>query len=147
MDDLNEAVPRLVTHSTAKAWRERKGRYRLEGTRCPACDLSIFPRRPICPKCRRRDLPAHEFGPTGRVVCTAVNYYPLTGHAETLPQIRALIRLTDGPVLMADVVDATVEDVREGTAVELVVRKVRRETNGNVLYSFKFRPCAEDRNA
>jgi uncharacterized OB-fold protein len=81
------------------------------------------------------------------VICTAVNYYPLMGHAETLPQIRALIRLKDGPVLMADVVDAAIEDVRDGTPVELVVRKVRRETNGNVLYSFKFRPSAEDRDA
>ncbi len=137
----SEPIYRIATHSTAKAWRNRFARYRLVGTRCVACGMDHFPGRHVCPKCHSRDLAAREFPGTGRVVCTAVDHSPLMGHAEEVPKALAVIRLgEDGPCVIADLVDCDAGQAKEGLGVELVLRKWRRETNGNYMYGYKFRP-------
>lgn len=35
-------------------WRLRKQRYKLEGNKCPNCNITLFPLRPFCPNCGYR---------------------------------------------------------------------------------------------
>lgn len=135
-----EPVYRIATHSTAKAWRYRLGRYRLMGTHCPSCGMDHFPERYVCPKCHETELEAKEFSRTGHVVCRAVDYSPVMGHAEEIPKPFAVVKLDDGPSVTADIVDCSVEELRDGMPVEMVLRKWRRETNGCYMYGYKFRP-------
>ena len=57
-----------------------------------------------------------------------------------MPKPLSVVQLDDGPHVVSDLVDCAVEELKEGLPVEVVVRKWRRETNGNYMYGFKFRP-------
>lgn len=141
MWSTSEPIYRIATHSTAKSWRNRLARYRLVGTSCTSCGMDHFPGRHVCPKCHNRELVAKEFSRTGRVVCAAVDHSPLMGHGEEVPKPLAIVKMDEnGPHVVADVVDCEVGQVKEGLAVELVLRKWRRESNGNYMYGYKFRP-------
>lgn len=140
----SESIYRIATHSTAKAWRNRLGRYRLVGTHCASCGRDDFPGRHVCPGCHSRDLEPKAFSRKGKVVCTAVDHSPLMGHGEDVPKPFAVVELDGGPCLISDIVECEPEDLKEGMRVELVLRKWRRETNGNYMYGYKFRPVIEE---
>jgi uncharacterized OB-fold protein len=143
MWEKSEPIYRIATHATSKAWRERKGRYRLMGCECPNCGARYFPNRFVCPGCHSRKLVQKEFNGKGIVTCTAIDHSPLMGHAEEVPKFLAAIKLDDGPTVISDVVDCPAEWLREGLRVEVTIRKWRRETNGNYMYGYKFRPSEE----
>ncbi|MFH0843959.1 MAG: OB-fold domain-containing protein [Pseudomonadota bacterium] len=140
----SESIYRIAAHSTAKAWRNRLGRYRLVGTHCTSCGRDDFPGRYVCPGCHSRELEPKTFSRRGKVVCTAVDHSPLMGHGEDVPKPFAVIELDGGPCLITDIVECEPEDLKEGLRVELVLRKWRRETNGNYMYGYKFCPVIEE---
>lgn len=141
MPSIDEPIYRVAVQSTAKAWRERFGRYRLVGTVCNDCRTEFYPRRPICAKCHSQNVIDKEFSHTGTVVASSVDYYPLMGYGQQVPYVVAAIQLdNNGPTVMSHIVDVDPWQVGIGDRVEMVVRKVRRESNGNYQYSHKFRP-------
>ncbi|NGO11579.1 transcriptional regulator [Streptomyces sp. HC44] len=139
-----EPVYRIATPTTAKAWRSRDGRYRLAGNRCAGCALTFFPKRRVCPTCHSRTLTETVMAPYGRVVGTAEDQTPLIGHTGRGSRPFAIVALEDGPHILTELVDTDAEGgpgaVTEGTEVELVVRKWRREAAGPYQYGYKFRP-------
>lgn len=136
----SEPIYRIATHATSKAWRERKSRYRLAGCECTECGALYFPARFVCPGCHNRKMQERMFKGEGTIICIAVDHSPLMGHGEEVPKPLAAIKLDEGPTLVSDVVDCPPERFKEGLRVEKVIRKWRRETNGNYMYGFKFRP-------
>jgi uncharacterized OB-fold protein len=50
-------------------WRERKGRYRLVGSRCKNCRETWWPRRisEVCPNCHSREFEEYEFSHDGEI--------------------------------------------------------------------------------
>jgi uncharacterized OB-fold protein len=135
-----DPIYRTTTASPARAWRQRGGRYRLAGTRCDPCELDFFPRRRVCPQCHSREL-AHVAMPTnGTIVAAAEDHSPLIGHAGRAHRPFAIVRLDGGPAILTELVDIAPDQLAPGTAVELVVRKWRREANGLYQYGYKFRP-------
>lgn len=139
----SEPIYRIATHSTAKAWRERLGRYRLVGSHCPSCESDFFPERHVCVNCHETVLEPKEFSRKGVVICKGTDFSPLMGHAEEVPKTFGVIRLEGGPYVIADIVDCDADSVTDGLKVEMVLRKWRRETNGNYMYGYKFRPISE----
>ena len=130
----------VFTDSFFGSWRNRLSRYRLVGTHCTSCGKDYFPTRNVCPSCHSRDIEGREFSRTGTVVCAAVDESPLMGHGEEVPKPLAVIELDNGPHVVADIIECEAEEVREGLRVEEIIRKWRRETNGNYMYGYKFRP-------
>ncbi|UGY94135.1 Zn-ribbon domain-containing OB-fold protein [Streptomyces gobiensis] len=138
---------RIATATPAKAWRSRSGRYRLTGNRCDPCELTFFPGRRVCPQCHSRALTETAMAPYGRVVSIAEDHTPLIGHTGRRSRPFAIVALENGPAVLTELVDVDVEgeghvdvEVTEGMAVELVVRKWRREASGPYQYGYKFRP-------
>ncbi|WP_151484408.1 Zn-ribbon domain-containing OB-fold protein [Streptomyces albicerus] len=145
-----EPVYRIATPTPAKAWRSRDGRYRLVGNRCEDCVLPFFPKRRVCPQCHSRSLTETVLAPYGRVVSAAEDRTPLIGHVGRDSRPFAIVALEDGPCVLTELVDVDTgtdaggeggpTTVTEGTEVELVVRKWRREASGPYQYGYKFRP-------
>ena len=80
-----------------------------------------------------------EFPHTGKIVANAIDYYPLTAYGQQVPMAVAAVQLGDnGPVITTHIVDIDPWEVKIGDRVEMVVRRVRRESNGNYQYSHKF---------
>jgi uncharacterized OB-fold protein len=141
MPSVPEKICRMMLHSTVKAWRERDGRYRLQGVVCKDCGKKIFPAVQICPYCHSKNLEKTEFASTGKIVLSPEPlWYPLTGFQELLPQYTVMIELDDGPFVCAELVHyPPPAEFKEGTRVEMAFRKLKREDIGNYVYGFKFR--------
>lgn len=144
MTENRDQIYRHATYGAVKSWRERRGRYRLEGSRCPGCGAVFFPRRPSCRRCRSRKLEAYDCSPTGTLVVAwpQVPLARLLGYADLPKRFVGIVRLDDGLHIETELVEVTRELAKPGLRVAMVVRKLRRESNGNEMYGYKFRPLA-----
>ncbi|HET8616829.1 MAG TPA: zinc ribbon domain-containing protein [Actinomycetales bacterium] len=101
----------------------------LVGTRCPDCDRSFYPARPLCPTCYRDDLPSTPVGPEGQLATWTVvrmskkfpTPYALC-YADLPGDVRVLGRVTnwaEGMVLRAGMTVRThaVNEVVDGRPV------------------------------
>lgn len=145
MSEFREQVYRHATYSSVKSWRERLGRYRLVGSRCAQCQAVYFPRRLNCPQCEGRKMEPYQCAHTGTVVVgwPQVNLIRLLGYADLPQRYVCIVRLDDGLHIETEIVDVTSEKVRAGLRVGLVFRKLRRESNGNEQYGYKFTPLQD----
>lgn len=136
-----EQIYRHTTQSVVRAWRERRGRYLLEGTKCESCGATHFPRRTICSACGSRDLVPYQHPKTGTLemvnICwqaTGVHF----GYGENIPRISTVVRLDDGATVFAEVCDSPLEAIKPGARVRMVLKKIHREGNGSWQYGYKF---------
>ena len=136
---------------TTKMWRQRKERYRLVGSRCRACGQLWWPGRhgKVCGSCNSRDLEEYEFSHEGELFvhhAEGENFSipPLQGfEVYGDNRIFAMVKLTKEGIYIGptEIVDCPPEKVKDGMKVKLVVRKFRREANGNWIYGFMWAPA------
>lgn len=116
--------------------------YRLEGTRCGACERNYFPPRGVCPRCRARDLDKIELAGRGTLYSYAHMSQTPRGFANLGPYTVGMVQLDDGPLIMAQLTDVDGVDLRIGMRVEMVTRKLREASeHGYIVYGYKFRPA------
>lgn len=122
-------------------WRKIPQRYNLIGTHCLTCDTYYFPPRIICPKCRRKGkITDYKFCGEGEVQTYTLIHSPPRGFEYIKPYILAIIKLKEGPSLTAQIVDCKIEDVKIGSKVKVVFRKIVEEGDeGVILYGYKFK--------
>lgn len=143
-DQFPEILPRLESYSMMRTWRERFGRYRLVGSICKTCGEKWFPRRDgmNCPHCTGVDLEPYECAHTGTVEQIQIEDmgYPVMGYGDWAPRIIVTVQLDDGVMILTEIVDAALEEVKKGTRVRMVLRKHKREETGGWMYGFMFTP-------
>ena len=112
-------LPR-VNETTRPYWEAaREGRLLLQ--RCVACGTLIHYPRPWCPSCWKTDLEWMEASGRGRVVThTVVHQAPFESYAGDAPYVLAVIRLEEGPQMMANVVGIDPRSVVVDLAVEVI---------------------------
>ena len=121
------AVPRF--------WREIPSRYNLIGTRCGNCNKVFFPRRYICPSCRRiGKLEPYKLSGRGKVLSYSVVHEAANGFEDHVPYVLAIIELEEGPRLTAQITDCNPDGVKIGDEVEIVFRRMGQESEEGVLY-------------
>lgn len=128
----------------ASYWRLIPQRYNLIGTECRNCGSRFFPPRKICPRCRRQgDIVNHKFKGVGEIYSYTVIHAAPEGFEFQKPYILAIIKLDEGPLVTAQVVDCRPEKVEIGQRVEMVFRKIYAGgKEGTIRYGYKFRPAA-----
>ncbi len=93
-------------------------------------------------------LPATEVkhpytsGGKGRVISYTIVTDAPEGFEEQAPYALALVKLDEGPTVLAQLTDLDLEaDVKIGLRVEMVTRKLRTDgKRGIIVYGYKFRP-------
>ncbi len=125
----------------ASSWRRMKHRYNLYSTKCENCSGIFFPPRIICPRCRRAgkmvDL---KLCGRGKIVSFTTVHSPPEGYTLQAPYLLAIIRLEEGPMLTAQIVETDESKIRIGTPVEMVFRKLIDHGEENLIsYGYKFR--------
>lgn len=138
-----EQFVRWDTFSSALWYRNRAGRYRLEGTRCTNCGEKYFPPRTglICPACHERAMEPYQCAQAGTVIAVALDDlgFPALGYGDNLPRVQAIVRLDDGIHLMVDIIRlADPGEVQPGTRVKMILRKHKREDTGAWVYGYGF---------
>ncbi len=141
-DNLHGAIPKVEIHNTVKAYKEKAGRYRLQGVRCEDCGTLWFPRRFVCPKCQSQHLAPYLCMETGKVVTSWVDTmgFPAIGYEDIDTRVVAMITLDDGITVIAEIADEHLE-VPKDTPVEMIIRAQKRDDTGNLTYGYKFKVC------
>lgn len=88
--------------------------------RCKACGAFIFYPRPVCPECFGVELDWTQASGEGEVVSYSVVYQaPFLSYANDAPYILAVVRLKEGPQMMANVLDCPKESMKVGLKVRV----------------------------
>jgi len=119
IDHSAKFIPR-PTAETQHYWdgcAEGELRFQL----CLSCGhRQLYPRL-ICTQCMGRELGWQAASGSGEIVSfSIVRRAVSSAYAPELPYVVALIKLTEGPTLMSNVVDCDVASVVVGQAVELL---------------------------
>ena len=127
--------------SIPRNWRLQQQRYRLVGEICEHCNGKIFPPRDVCPECKAPAKTPLLFSGRGEVYSYSTVYNPPRGFEEFAPYAVALVRLEEGPMVVAQLTDVDADQISIGMPVEMVTRKVQSGgEEGAIVYGYKFRP-------
>jgi len=130
--------------SVARHWRETPGRYNLVGTKCGTCGKVYFPRRTLCPICRRASLGKmnpYKLKDEGTVFTYSVIYEAPAGNNDLKPYAVAMIMTDDGVLITGQLVDVDLEKIEIGMPVRAVLRKIGEAGHSGVInYGYKFAP-------
>jgi len=129
------------TKSQASYWRNISQWHRLEGVECKTCGELYFPSRSLCLKCRRQGkLEVRRFSGKGTVYSYTVIHAPPQGFELHKPYIMAIVELDEGPRLTAQIVDCKNEEIKIGSRVESVFRRISEDREGGIIqYGYKFK--------
>ncbi len=108
---------------------------------CKTCGELYFPSRSLCLKCRRQGkLEVRRFSGKGTVYSYTVIHAPPQGFELHKPYIMAIVELDEGPRLTAQIVDCKNEEIKIGSRVESVFRRISEDREGGIIqYGYKFK--------
>jgi uncharacterized OB-fold protein len=111
------------------------------GVKCVNCNTNYFPKRPVCPKCRRKGkLEELSYNGSGKVYSFTEISSPPKGFEDQVPYVLAIIELDEGAKVTGQIVDITSKDLKIGDRVERVFRVIQKDDpEGLIHYGFKFR--------
>lgn len=121
----------------------------LVGSRCAACDATVFPAQPRCPKCSG-DQTARELLPrTGTLVAWTTQGFP-PGPPYLGPAGKDFAPFGVGLVQLGDVVrvegrltENDPDKLQFGMPVELAMVPFAADADGNEIVTFAFRPTGQ----
>jgi uncharacterized OB-fold protein len=123
--------------------REIAQRYRLEAGKCTVCGEIHFPPRRVCRQCAAETFETVTLPSRGKVVTYTVCWIPPAGFDDQKPYVNAIVELENGVRLTCMVCEAPPDEVKIGTEVELVFRKLQKDPTWEVLqYGYKARVIA-----
>lgn len=122
-------------------WRLIPQRYNLIGSECTTCGTAFFPQRQVCPNCRRKGkIKDKEYKGTGEIYSYTIIHAPPRGFEYKKPYSLAIVKLDEGPMLTAQIVDCNPEEVSIGVKVKKVFRRIEvRGDEGIIKYGYKFK--------
>ena len=119
----------------AKHWRLKPQRYRLEGVRNRQTGEILFP-PPAVPEPEHEPVNLSGKGEVWSFTEIKAGVDDFGG-----PNLVAMIKLVEGPLITAQLTDVDPQDVSIGRPVEVVTRKLRDlGPDGLLVYGYKFRP-------
>ncbi|QXJ23274.1 Zn-ribbon domain-containing OB-fold protein [Actinomadura graeca] len=108
-----------VNPDTAEFWAATQ-EGRLLVTRCSQCGEAVWYPRPICPFCHSTDTVLEQASGRGTVYTFSIVRRAPGEWGQATPYVLAYVELEEGPRVMTNIVDCSVEDVYIGAPVEVV---------------------------
>ncbi|MCE5296592.1 MAG: Zn-ribbon domain-containing OB-fold protein [Euryarchaeota archaeon] len=131
--------------TTARFWRDNATRYNLIATKCGNCGKVTFPPRNVCPVCHRKSMGKMEkihLSGHGEVYSFSVVYDAPLAFEMQKPYVIAIIKMAEGVMLTAQIIDCECCEVAIGMKVKATLRKIGEEGPGGVIhYGYKFVPA------
>ncbi len=130
--------------AVAKEWREIPARYNLEGSECGNCGRKFFPKRNMCPHCRRNGfgkMHPYQVSKKGKIFTFSIIHDAPAINMRLKPYAVVMIRTDDGLLIAGQLVDTDVSKIEIGMRVRSVLRILDEGgTTGVIHYGFKFVP-------
>ena len=117
----------------------------LIGSKCNVCGYISFPKLMVCPRCVKPDtMEEVHLGGKGKIDMFSTCYAALPGFKA--PSIQGYINLEEGARIWSLITGIEPDDkaLKAGMDVELVIEKLREDSEGNEIMSYKFRPVKTD---
>jgi uncharacterized OB-fold protein len=125
---------------TPRYHREIPQRYRLEAGKCKSCGEVHFPPRAVCRKCGAREFETVQLPRRGKVLTHTTIWIPPAQFEAQKPYVVAIVELENKTRLTCMVADAPPDEVKIGTKVEVIFRKLQFDPKWEVLqYGYKAR--------
>ena len=110
----------------------------LLGSKCQSCQEVAFPQKTICPNCFGNKIKPVKLSSKGKLFTFTVTYQ---GPREySVPYACGYIDLPEGVRLYSLITDWTPEKLKIGVEMELVIDKIKEDSEGNEVIGYKFRP-------
>jgi uncharacterized OB-fold protein len=130
--------------TTARFWRDNATRYNLMATRCGNCGKVTFPPRHVCPVCHRRSMgkmQRFKLSGVGEVYSFSLVHEAPSAFELQKPYLIGIIKMPEGVMLTAQIIDCDAVDVMIGMKVRATLRKIGEEGPGGIIhYGYKFAP-------
>jgi len=113
----------------------------LIGSRCRICGNTAFPKKVVCVTCRQNDTMAEiALGPYGTLETYAVMRVGPPDFPP--PYMVGYVRMKEGPLVFAQITGCEIEDdaLEPGTEMELIIDKIKKDSKGNNVLAWKFKP-------
>jgi uncharacterized protein len=128
----------------ARFWRENSPRYNLKASKCGNCGKISFPPRTVCPVCHRKSLgkmQEMQLAGKGEIYSFSIVHDAPAQFEMQKPYVVAMIKLDEGIMLTAQIIDCDPEEIKIGMRVSATFRKLGEEGPGGVIhYGYKFYP-------
>ena len=126
---------------SARYTREIPQRYRLEAGKCSSCGKIYYPPRRVC-VCGGREFETVTLPDAGKVITYTVIRVAPSDFTEEVPYAIGNVELDGGVRLMAQIVDAPLEEIKTGMPVRLEFRKIYQEGEAGIIcYGHKAVPA------
>jgi uncharacterized OB-fold protein len=103
--------------------------------RCNACSELWHPPSPACPACQSFDYEWAPMSGSGTVFGYTIVAHPVhPAVVDKVPYVIAQVRLTEGPFVVANIIDSPQDQVRVGAPVQVTFQEV---APGHVLPQFR----------
>ena len=112
----------------------------LLGCQCLDCGVRIFGPATFCQSCTSDNLSPVEFGAKGKLFSYTVVRVPPPGWPGAVPYVLGEVELSEGPHVLAEVVDADSSSLAVGLMMELVVAPVPGHPQGEDVRVYQWRP-------
>jgi uncharacterized OB-fold protein len=112
----------------------------LIGVRCKFCGYTCFPRLMVCPNCLKRDsLETYHIYGRGKLDTFSTCNSALPGFPA--PTLQGYVVIEGARIwTLITGTDLTGAELKPGIEMELVIEKLREDSGGNEIMSYKFRP-------
>lgn len=130
----------MLYKNPIQGWRQYSYRYNLQGSICKYCKKTYIPKKYLC-TCGRSDFEDYKFKGLG----TLLSFTNITNPAiefKSMPvYCIGLVKLDEGPVIMAQITDAKIKELKIGMQLHAVFRKFfDNGPDGIIEYGLKFTP-------
>jgi hypothetical protein len=118
---------------SSRNWREYPQRYRREAVRFKKSGKVYYPPRTIDPETGDTEHEMTVLPDTGKILTYTVIRVAPSQWTDLSPYALALVELTDGTRVMAQMTDCDVNAVKIGMEVRLEFRRIQTEGHAGVL--------------
>jgi len=130
-----------MEYSVPIYWRNRYTYYKLLAGHCKKCGATFHPPAKTCPYCGSSEVETVKLPEKGTLLHYTVLYNVPEGYKLQAPLIFGLVDI-EGTRILAQITDASPDELREGMELEAVLRRAREDRDAGLIhYVIKFRPA------
>jgi uncharacterized protein len=130
--------------AVSREWREIPGRYNLLGCKCGVCGKVYFPKRGMCPVCRRASvgkIEDYHIARTGAVYTFSIIHEAPDCNNNLKPYAVGMIKTDDGVMIEGQITGVDLDKIEIGMKVRATLRKLDSDGPAGVIhYGYKFVP-------
>jgi len=126
--------------SPIEHWRLTQNRYQLEGVQCESCAKVYYPQKFLC-ACGSQKFSSKKLVGRGKILSFTEVFGSSRAFKNMVPYCLALIELEEGPTILTQMTDATLQELSVGQPVRSVFRRYCADgQDGLIYYGLKFVP-------